>query len=124
MNLGQMRFLTDENISPKVAAYLREHGANVLDVKECGWQGMSDNEILEKALVEKRVCLTCDKDFGTLAVYGKKPYYGIIFVRPRNVKPTNIIKLLGKLIEKVEFEERMIITLTDANIRVRRHKAG
>ncbi|MCR4322025.1 MAG: DUF5615 family PIN-like protein [Candidatus Brocadiaceae bacterium] len=66
MNLKQIRFLTDENISPKVVAYLRERGADVLDVKECGWQGKTDHEILGNALIEKRVCLTCDKDFGTL----------------------------------------------------------
>ncbi len=120
MNLSQMRFLSDENISPKVVAYLREHGADVLDVKECGWQGKADNEILEKALIEKRVCLTCDKDFGTLAVYGQRPHYGIIFIRPRNLKPTNIIKLIEKLAEKVECEKGMIITLTDASIRIRR----
>lgn len=120
MNLSKMRFLTDENISPKVVAYLRKYEADVLDVKECGWQGKTDNEILEKAFIEKRVCLTCDKDFGTLAVYGQKPHYGIIFIRSRNLKPTNIIKLLGKLTEKVEFKKGMIITLTDAGIRIRR----
>ncbi|HHT9126900.1 MAG TPA: DUF5615 family PIN-like protein [Candidatus Brocadiia bacterium] len=120
MNLSRMRFFADENISPKVVAYLREHGADVLDVKECGWQGKTDSEILEKALIEKRVCSTCDKDFGTLAVFGKKPHYGIIFIRPRNLKPTNIIKLLKKLTESVEFQEGMIITLTDAGIRIRR----
>lgn len=120
MNLSQMKFLTDENISPKVVAYLREHGAEVLDIKECGWQGKTDNEIMEKAFIEERVCLTCDKDFGTLAVYGKKSHYGIVFIRPRNLKPPNIIKLLEKLTKKVEFEEGMIITLTDARIRIRR----
>ncbi len=114
MNLGLMRFLTDENISPKVVAFLRKCGADVLDVKELGWQGRIDNEILERALAEKRVILTCDKDFGTLAVYGLKPHYGIIFIRPGNLKQGNIIRLLGELAEKIKFEEGIIITLADA----------
>lgn len=92
----------------------------MLDVKECGWQGKTNNEIPEKAFIEKGVCLTCDKDFGTLVVYGHKPYYGIIFIRLRNLKPTNIIKSLGKLAENVEFTKEMIITPTDAGIRIRR----
>jgi len=120
MNLNRMKFLTDENIPPKVTAYLREQGADVLDVKEYGWQGKTDHEILEKAFAEKRVCLTCDKDFGALAVYGQKPHYGIIFIRPGNLKSDNIIKLLGKLAGKTVFEAGMIITLTDRGIRIRR----
>ncbi len=51
MNLGLMRFLTDENVSPKVVAYLRKCGADVLDIKEYGWQGKTDHEILEKARI-------------------------------------------------------------------------
>lgn len=39
MNLNMTRFFADENISPKVVSYLRENAADVLDVKECGWQG-------------------------------------------------------------------------------------
>jgi len=120
MNLGSMRFLADENISPKVVAYLRRRGADVLDVKECGWQGKTDDEILEKAQADKRVSLTCDKDFGTLAVYGLKSHYGIIFIRPGDLRPGNIMRLLGQLAEKIEFEEGMIIILTERGMRIRR----
>ena len=119
MNLDKIRFLADENISPKVVAYLRKCGADVLDVKESGWQGKADNEILDKALAEKRICLTCDKDFGALAVYGQRPHYGVVFIRPGNLKPTNIIVLLEKLAKKVELEKGMIITLTEESIRIR-----
>ncbi|MEW5803546.1 MAG: DUF5615 family PIN-like protein [bacterium] len=120
MELGLIRFLADENISPKVVAYLRERGADVLDIKELGWQGKTDHEILERAQAEKRVILTCDKDFGTLAVYGLKPHYGIIFIRPGNLNPANIMRLLGKLTEKIKFQEGMIITLIEEGIRIRR----
>lgn len=54
MNLNLTRFLTDENISPKVVKFLREKGADVLDVKGLGWKGKTDKEILDKALSENK----------------------------------------------------------------------
>ncbi|MFQ5645414.1 MAG: DUF5615 family PIN-like protein [bacterium] len=119
MRLKESKLLADENISPKVVAYLRELGADVLDIKECGWQGKTDYEIIDRALAEKRICLTCDKDFGSLTVYGQKPHYGIIFIRPGDLKPKNIIKLLRELNDKVDFKNGMIAILSDTGIRIR-----
>jgi hypothetical protein len=45
----ELTFLTDENISPRVVACLRDRGHDVLDVKERGWQGKSDVFLLRKA---------------------------------------------------------------------------
>ncbi len=42
MDFHELRFLSDENISPKVVTFLRNHGLAVFDVKEQGWQGKSD----------------------------------------------------------------------------------
>jgi predicted nuclease of predicted toxin-antitoxin system len=54
MKFHQLRFLTDENISPKVVTFLRTHGLDVLDTKEQGWQGKSDDELLKIAYQDKR----------------------------------------------------------------------
>jgi predicted nuclease of predicted toxin-antitoxin system len=54
MKFHQLRFLTDENISPKVVTFLRNHGLDVLDTKEQGWQGKSDDELLKIAYQDKR----------------------------------------------------------------------
>ncbi len=68
MKFHELRFLTDENISPKVVFFLRNYGLDVLDAKEQGWQGKSDDELLEIAYQEKCCVLTHDADFGALAI--------------------------------------------------------
>ncbi|MCE2396952.1 DUF5615 family PIN-like protein [Candidatus Poribacteria bacterium] len=54
MKFHQLRVLTDENVSPKVVAFLRNHGLDVLDTKEQKWHGKSDDELLEIAYHDNR----------------------------------------------------------------------
>jgi predicted nuclease of predicted toxin-antitoxin system len=63
MKFHDLRILTDENVSPKVTAFLRNQGIDVLDVKEQGWKGKIDDELLEIAYHDKRWVLTHDSDF-------------------------------------------------------------
>ena len=37
MKFRQVRILADENISPKVVAFLRSQGIDVVETKERGW---------------------------------------------------------------------------------------
>ena len=74
MKFQQVRILADENISPKVVAFLRSQRIDVVDTKERGWQGKSDDELLEAAYRENRWVLTHDSDFGSLAIHEDKPY--------------------------------------------------
>ena len=86
MRLGDARWLTDENIHPDVVAHLRGRGLDVLDVRERGWHGRSDDELLEEAHRQGRVVLTHDGDFGTLALLGRHPVVGIVRIRPGHVR--------------------------------------
>lgn len=38
MKFRELHILADENISPKIVAFLRNEGLDVLDTKEQGWQ--------------------------------------------------------------------------------------
>jgi len=49
MKLNQVILLTDENISPKVVACLRNMGLDVLDAKEQLWYGTDDKELITRA---------------------------------------------------------------------------
>lgn len=68
MKLHDIRILTDENISPKVKAFLRQYGLDILDTKEQQWFGKDDEDLLSIAYQEQRFVLTHDSDFGTLAI--------------------------------------------------------
>ena len=68
MNTAELRFLTDENISETVLAYLRHRGHDVLDVKESGLAGYDDEVLLNPATEQNRVIVTHDSDFGMLTL--------------------------------------------------------
>ncbi|MBM4053194.1 MAG: hypothetical protein FJ264_00680 [Planctomycetes bacterium] len=120
MKFCEIRILTDENISPKVAAFLRERGIDVIDVKEKNWQGKEDEEILDIAYQEQRFVLTHDSDFGTLAINEGKQNYGIIYLRLRSVNQHNVIKVCNHLLQlDTSFPSGTILVVEETRIRMR-----
>ncbi len=99
MRLAESPWLTDENIHPEVIAYLRSRGLDVVDVKEQGWQGRLDEEILDAAYRAGRIVLTHDGDFGTIALLGGQPVVGIVRIRPGHIRSDVIIRTLDRLLD-------------------------
>ena len=120
MKFSSLRILADENVSPRVVAFLRQIGLDVSDVKEKGWQGTEDKHLVAIAREEKRFILTHDSDFGTLSINEGVPCYGIIYMRLHNLKISNVITVFQKLflIEK-DIEEGALIVVEDTRIRIR-----
>jgi len=79
-------------------AHLRGRGLDVLDVRERGWHGRSDDELLEEAHRQGQVVLTHDGDFGTLALLGCRPVVCIVRIRPGHVRPQVTIESLDRLL--------------------------
>jgi predicted nuclease of predicted toxin-antitoxin system len=120
MKFRTIKLLTDENISPKVVAFLRQHGMNVLDTKEQQWYGKEDEELLEYAYRQQRFVFTHDSDFGTLAINEGNRYYGVVYLRLRNLRPQNVIRVCENLLAlKVELFPGTILVVEDARIRIR-----
>ncbi len=120
MKLTSINILADENISPKVVAYLRSLGLDILDVKEQQWFGKTDAELLHIASTEQRFVLTHDSDFGELALNKGKPCYGIVYLRVKNLKPIHVIHVCQRLFEKdVDIVPGTILVIGDVRVRVR-----
>jgi len=120
-----IKILADENISPKVVNFLRKHGLDVLDTKEQHWCGKDDEDLLGKAYRDERFVLTHDSDFGTLAINEGKPYYGIIYIRVKNLKPTNVISVCEQLFRlDIDFSPGMILVVEESRIRIRHPSEG
>jgi predicted nuclease of predicted toxin-antitoxin system len=76
-----MRVLANENVSATVIQVLRDHGHDVLSVKE-SLRGEKDPAILARAQAEQRLVVTHDKDFGELAFRAGLPAEcGVILLR-------------------------------------------
>jgi predicted nuclease of predicted toxin-antitoxin system len=113
------RILADENIAPAVAGFLRQSGFDVKEVLRAGWQGKTDDFLLEKALNEKRFILSHDSDFGSLAIKEGKRCYGIIFLRTASVKADEIIVILKKFISlKLDIRPGTFIVIDSKKVRL------
>lgn len=120
MNISDFAILSDENIHPEVVAYLRNKGFDVLDVKEEGWQGKKDSDLIAISHEQGRVVITHDGDFGLLAVMTRVPFTGIIYIRPGDIKPLRIINQLERFIEaKINLKPQFMIVIQKNKIRVR-----
>jgi Domain of unknown function (DUF5615) len=79
---------------------LREAGHDVLAIAEFA-KGVSDDQVMERAIRERRVVITEDRDFGELVYARGSNSAGIIFVkfhsRARRGKPMAVVEAVAKL---------------------------
>jgi predicted nuclease of predicted toxin-antitoxin system len=61
-----MRFLLDENLSPRLADLLRSAGHDVDHVCDIGLTGADDRSVMATAASDDRVLVSADTDFGAL----------------------------------------------------------
>jgi predicted nuclease of predicted toxin-antitoxin system len=82
--------LADENIHPEVIEDLRARGKDVRSILGIG-VGLQDIDVLRFATAERRVVLTHDSDFGTLAFSEGEPFVGIIYLRPGHISASFVL---------------------------------
>lgn len=90
------KFLIDENLSPKIAGYLRTLGYSASPVREVGLTGRTDEEIVAWAKVHEHIVITRDIGFGyTYAI--KDVAFGLILLRSRMDATEVFEKMLSRL---------------------------
>lgn len=124
MNLHDFRWLADENLHSRVISYLRSIGFDVVSVREEGWSGATDIELLRRANDDQRVIVSHDADFGLLTIRQRYPVYGILYLRPGHMKPEQTIVMLQALMEQEIFVSPPFLIVTqrsgaDITIRVK-----
>ena len=114
-----MRLLADENFPGPVVRALRTLGHDVVCVSET-MPGATDRDVLRAAQVDRRVLVTCDKDFGELAYGAGLPAQcGIVLFRPAGADPTqDNERMLHALASRDDWAGHFAV-VTDARIRVR-----
>lgn len=121
MKIKDLRLLTDENIDPAVLSFLRQEGFDVADIKEMGWQGRKDIEILVEAHKQQRVVVTQDDDFGKLVFSVKIPFTGIIYLRPGHFFPERTIKAFKTVFlqEVLDYIPPFILVVDDKSTHIK-----
>jgi len=91
LNEQTIRFLADENCDFSIVRKLRAIGYDVLVVSE-EFASATDLQVLRRAVDEKRILLTEDKDFGEWIFAHREEMYGVLLIR----YPGNLRSRLGE----------------------------
>ena len=86
-----MRFLVDENLSPRVAELLSEDGHDAVHVREVQAAGAPDSEVMSIAQAQGRVVISADTDFGVLIAQARALKPSVVLVREfAALRPTEL----------------------------------
>ena len=101
-------FLADECVNFDVILGLRRNGVDVLTVKEAGLTGADDETVFEFAVVNKRVLLSFDRDFGDIFRFNIVNSSGVIIILVGQMGKSEIVKVILSF---------LIVIKTSANFR-------
>jgi len=60
---------------------------------------MDDDEVIQKALMENRILLTNDKDFGEKIYRERRPHRGVVLLRLDDERSANKIAVVQRLLD-------------------------
>ena len=117
-----MRFLIDQNRSPRLAELLREHGHDAVHTLELGLERAEDEELLALAAAEGRVIVSGDTDFGTLLALRNLRSPSVILFRSRNtLTAEDHVAIIRDHLDDLgsDLDAGAVVVVTDDRIRVR-----
>lgn len=114
-----MRITVDENIPRELVSWLRNHGFDVLSIRETA-KGSRDSDILRWAMETERVVITLDKDFGELVFRRLIRSAGVILVRYKASSANEFVaKWEQRWEEVIPIAKGNFILIEEESIRVR-----
>jgi predicted nuclease of predicted toxin-antitoxin system len=122
-----MRFLIDNNLSPKLCDLLRPSGHDVVHVRDIGMRSAADSVVIDAARADHRVLISADTDFGTLLARTHATEPSFLLLRRasgrRAAEQAEII--LGNLdVVRGDLEAGAIVVLGETTVRIRRLPIG
>ena len=117
-----MKFLIDNALSPFISDGLCKAGYDAVHVRDYGLQASEDDLILARAILEDRIVVSADTDFGTLLALNVKnrPSF-ILFRRGLDRHPEKQLKLLLANLSLIQddLEKGSIIVFEQNRIHIR-----
>lgn len=113
------KLLLNENFPAPSARKLREHGLDVVAIREAcpGWK---DVQVLMRAVDEERWIVTFDRDYGDLVFNrGLPPPPAIILLRESHYRPVEPAEWLLRLVNAPEECAGRFVVFTRERIRTR-----
>ena len=100
-----MKFIIDEDLSPRVARYLcQEFCVDAIAVRDRGLLGATDPEVLEYAFNEDRILVTANiRDFEKLAA-AVEIHAGIVLMQDGDLIAAEQIELIATVVRVIQAE--------------------
>ena len=116
-----MRFLADMGVANKVVEWLKEKGQDAIHLREQSLQRLPNGDIFKKAILEKRVVLTFDLDFGEIIALSENKTTSAIIFRLRNTRAIHVIERLDRVLQGSSdaIEKGSIISVEEDRYRIR-----
>jgi predicted nuclease of predicted toxin-antitoxin system len=122
-----MRFLLDENLSPKLVDLLRTAGHDVVHVRDLNLASAPDESVIAAAIMDDRVLISADTDFGSLLARSHATRPSFVLIRRASGRraadqATLIIDNLSAV--RTDLDNGAIVVLGEATLRIRRLPIG
>lgn len=117
-----MKFLLDENISPKTVKFLKSLGFEAVHVRDVDLRGASDSEVIKFARENGLILITVDKGFTNILHYPPNTHHGIIRLKLKYMPSKIVHSVLERFFKAVRMEEIKgnIIILEKDRFRIRK----
>lgn len=111
MKLKEYPIFADENVMRGLVDFLHSQDFNVKWVREEGYIGWKDPDLLPIAFNEGREFITQDSDFGKLVFTSDAEYIGIIYLRPGHYPSEKHIETIRTILsENPDLEPPFVLT--------------
>lgn len=108
-----LKFLLNENVSEAVSFALARLGYEAVMSRDYLGKGVTDREILDRAVKEEWIVITCDTDFGYMVHKQGMDHVGVVLLRLKDQRPANQVKAVEKALKKSLIEKGKFVSLKD-----------
>jgi len=117
-----VRFLLDQNLRTQTKEFLRQLGHDVVDTRDLGLARATDREIMDAAVLQDRIVITYDSDFGDIREFPPGSYPGVIRLRIYPQTDEMLHPRLAELLRSVDAKRLRgaLMILDNAKVRIRK----
>jgi len=107
-------------VSQQIVEWLRKNGNDAIHLRDQGLQRLPDPDIFSKALIERRIILTFDLDFGEIAALSRGQIVSVILFRLHNTRTPHVIERLQSALQfRVPLETGAVVVVEESRCRMR-----
>jgi predicted nuclease of predicted toxin-antitoxin system len=118
-----VKFLVDQNLSPRLATALADHGHDAVHTFDLGLGEAPDEVVLDRARIEDRTLISADSDFGTILASTRAARPSVIFIR--RIQGRRVEQLSDLVVDNLDLvggalAEGSLVVLGEGSARIRR----